>query len=87
MPTTILAINPGSTSTKIGVYEDHKELFTENIALSLEEIASFPRVMEQYQYRHDQIEAALKKRGFDMGRLSAGPRKIHSALYGQPAET
>ena len=87
MPTTILAINPGSTSTKIGVYEDYKELFTENIALSLEEIASFPRVMEQYQYRHDQIETALKKRGFALSRLTAVvgrgglTRPLESGIY------
>ena len=34
----LLIVNPGSTSTKIGVYEDEKELFVETLRHSTEEI-------------------------------------------------
>ena len=37
----LLIINPGSTSTKIGVYEDEKELFEETLRHSSEEIAKY----------------------------------------------
>ncbi|MEI3479260.1 MAG: hypothetical protein V8Q84_09375 [Bilophila sp.] len=41
----ILVINPGSTSTKIAVYEDEKPLFVENRAHDPGELA--PSVMDQ----------------------------------------
>ena len=37
----LLIINPGSTSTKIGVYEDEKELFEETLRHSTEEINKY----------------------------------------------
>ena len=70
MPHTVLVINPGSTSTKIGVFEDQKELFTENVAHSAEEIASFHSIASQYEFREKHIRDALEKRGFDIGKLS-----------------
>ena len=71
MPYVILVINPGSTSTKIGVFEDQKELFTEGISHSSEELAAFPTVASQYDFRRNRIEEILRKRGFDLSRLSA----------------
>ncbi len=66
----ILVINPGSTSTKIGVFEDLKELFTEGVAHSAEEIARFPSIAAQYEFREKHIREALNKRGFDIKTLS-----------------
>ena len=66
----VLVINPGSTSTKIGVFEDQKELFTENVAHSAEEIAAFPTIASQYEFREQHIRGALEKRGFDLSSLS-----------------
>ena len=37
----ILAINPGSTSTKIAVFEDTKEIMTQNIKHTTEELKDF----------------------------------------------
>jgi butyrate kinase len=71
MPFTLLVINPGSTSTKIGVFEDQKELFTEGINHSAEEIAAFPNIASQYGFREKHIREVLARRGFDMSRLSA----------------
>ncbi len=70
MPHTVLVINPGSTSTKIGVFEDMKELFTENVAHSAEEIAAFSTIASQYEFREKHIRDALHKRGFDLKKLS-----------------
>jgi butyrate kinase len=71
MAYTILVINPGSTSTKIGVFENQKELFTEGISHSAEELAPYPNVASQYEFRRTRILALLKARGFDLSSLSA----------------
>ncbi|MCX7024948.1 MAG: butyrate kinase [Spirochaetes bacterium] len=68
---TILVINPGSTSTKIGVFEGDRELFTENLAHSAEEIAAFHSIASQYEFREKHILDLLRKRDFDLKRLSA----------------
>ncbi len=70
MPHTVLVINPGSTSTKIGVFEDMKELFTESVAHSAEEIGAFPTIASQYEFREKHIRDALVRRGFELKRLS-----------------
>lgn len=66
MPYRILTINPGSTSTKIAVYEDEKELFSTTLRHSSEEIGRFPTVASQFQYRKDIISKELQKAGFDL---------------------
>ena len=70
MPYTVLVINPGSTSTKIAVFKDDKELFSENVAHSAEEIAAFPSIASQYAFREKHIRDNLTKRGFDLKQLS-----------------
>lgn len=47
----ILAINPGSTSTKIAVYERERALFEETIRHTPEELAPYEHVMQQYAFR------------------------------------
>jgi len=47
----ILVINPGSTSTKLAVYEDHQPLLLRNISHSSEELAQFEEVIDQFDYR------------------------------------
>lgn len=44
----ILAINPGSTSTKIAVYEGDKLMFEKTASHSTEALAPFETVIEQY---------------------------------------
>ncbi|MBU0936445.1 MAG: butyrate kinase [Spirochaetes bacterium] len=70
MPYTVLVINPGSTSTKIAVFENDKELFSENVAHSAEEIASFPSIASQYAFREKHLRDALARKGFDIKQLS-----------------
>ncbi|MBM6993349.1 MAG: butyrate kinase [Prevotella sp.] len=55
----ILVINPGSTSTKIAVYEDHHPVFTKGLHHSREELSQFAHVNDQYEFRRDLVTAAL----------------------------
>lgn len=70
MPQRILVINPGSTSTKIGLFVDGAESFTEGVAHSAEEIARYPSIADQLEFREKTIRACLEKRGFDIRSLS-----------------
>ena len=47
----ILTIDPGSTSTKIGVFDDEKMLFEENLHHSAEELAQFETIPQQEAFR------------------------------------
>ncbi|MCK9158906.1 MAG: butyrate kinase [Bacteroidaceae bacterium] len=59
----ILAINPGSTSTKIAVYEDENLIFLSNITHSIEELATFTEVSEQFDFRESLVMSELKSHG------------------------
>lgn len=56
---TILAINPGSTSTKISIYEDTKELLVKEVSHSLEMIAKYPKILDQKDFRALEIEKTI----------------------------
>lgn len=64
-----LIINPGSTSTKIGVFEDETLLFDETLRHSTEEIASYPSIFAQKDFRKDIILAFLMEKNFDINAL------------------
>jgi butyrate kinase len=57
----ILAINPGSTSTKIAVYENENRLFVTTFYHSPEALSHFPTILSQYDYRKELIIDELKK--------------------------
>ena len=65
----ILIINPGSTSTKIGVYEDEKELLEETLRHSTEEIAKYDTIYDQREFRKEVILNVLKEKNFDIKTL------------------
>ena len=44
----ILAVNPGSTSTKIAVFQDSEPIFLKNIPHSSEELSPFPELLGEY---------------------------------------
>lgn len=67
----ILAINPGSTSTKIAVYEDTQPILTLAISHSAEEIAAFPTIGNQFEWRKNLVLKSLREHGFDIRTLSA----------------
>lgn len=57
----ILAINPGSTSTKIAVYEDSTPLLATTIRHSLEKLSHFPRVIDQFEFRKNLVIETLRE--------------------------
>lgn len=57
----MLIINPGSTSTKISVYQDGKEIFETNLHHSETELASFNKITDQLDYRMNMILNGLKE--------------------------
>ncbi len=65
----ILAINPGSTSTKIAVYEDTTPIFVETIRHNVEELEIFPSITDQYNFRKDFIISAIKQNGISVDEL------------------
>jgi butyrate kinase len=67
----ILAINPGSTSTKISLYEDEKEIFTKKLEHPLNIIEKFDSVKNQLQMRKDIVVASLEENNVDIKKLSA----------------
>lgn len=58
--TRILVINPGSTSTKIAIYQQEKVIFLKTIKHTPEELRKFKRITDQYEYRKDVIYKELK---------------------------
>lgn len=69
MAYTILIINPGSTSTKIGVYEDENQIFEETLRHPTEEIAKYASIIDQKDFRKDVILDVLKEKNFDIKTL------------------
>lgn len=67
----ILAINPGSTSTKISLYEDEKEIFTEKLEHPLEVMEKFDRVEDQLHMREELILKILQEKNINVKELSA----------------
>jgi len=57
----VLAINPGSTSTKIAVYENDNSLFVKTLRHDAEEIAKFGGIIEQYEFRKNLVLNAMKE--------------------------
>ncbi len=51
----ILAINPGSTSTKIAVFQHEEPIFIKNIKHDVEELAKFEKITDQFQFRKEII--------------------------------
>lgn len=66
----VLCINPGSTSTKIAVFENNVLLLEETLRHSTEELAPFPRIGDQYSFRRQVITRFLADRGFDVTKLT-----------------
>lgn len=58
----ILVINPGSTSTKIGLYEDEKLIFTHSLDHGVDEIQGFKTINDQYNMRYKAILRVLEEK-------------------------
>lgn len=66
----LLIINPGSTSTKIGVYEDEKQILEETLRHTSEEIGQYETIYEQFAFRKNLILQVLKDKAFDINTLN-----------------
>jgi len=67
----ILVINPGSTSTKVGVYVNERSLFEKTLRHDTQTIASFDSIASQYEFRKQTILETLDKEGINLSKLSA----------------
>ena len=67
----ILTIDPGSTSTKIGVFDDEKMLFEENLHHSAEELAQFETIPQQETFRRRLVLKVLEEHHIPLESLSA----------------
>lgn len=56
----ILAINPGSTSTKLAVYDDENRVFATTLRHSVDELERFSRVIDQFDFRKNLIIDSLQ---------------------------
>ncbi|WMC93718.1 butyrate kinase [Kineothrix sp. MB12-C1] len=65
-----LIINPGSTSTKIGVFEDETLLFEETLRHSTEEISKYASIVDQKDFRKQIILDLMNEKNFDMKSLN-----------------
>ncbi|SEM88163.1 butyrate kinase [Mesobacillus persicus] len=67
----ILTINPGSTSTKIGVFSNEIPLFEKTIRHDTEMINTFDNIIEQYEFRKNTILETLDTEGINVSKLNA----------------
>lgn len=66
-----LVINPGSTSTKVAIFEGTNNLKQKNLMHSKEEISKFDRITDQYEYRERMILDWLGEEGISPSELVA----------------
>jgi len=67
----ILTINPGSTSTKVSIFEDTVEQEKTSIEHPAEEIKEFETIWEQLDYRQAEVEKFLAKHFPNDGNIDA----------------
>jgi butyrate kinase len=66
----ILAINPGSTSTKFSLFEEEKLVFEKNLRHSAEELKNFEKITDQFHFRRNLIMNELSERNIDLSRIA-----------------
>ncbi|MBU5674806.1 butyrate kinase [Alkaliphilus sp. MSJ-5] len=67
----ILTINPGSTSTKIAIFDNEKNVFEEVLRHSSEEIGKYETIFDQYEFRKNVILETLNEKGINLTKLAA----------------
>lgn len=70
-PWRVLVINPGSTSTKVGLFEGQSCVFSENVAHSADRLAEFHGISDQLGYRRDTILEMLADHGVGLASIDA----------------
>lgn len=67
----LLILNPGSTSTKLAVFDTGTPLFTESAVHTPEELAPFDCVADQYGFRRDVVLRCLERHNIPLESLTA----------------
>ena len=67
----VMAINPGSTSTKLGLYDNEKSIFKDTIRHDTKLLAKFSSIPEQKDFRRESIMESLEAAGLDFNSLDA----------------
>jgi butyrate kinase len=67
----IFAINPGSTSTKIGIFKNEDALIVDNISHTVDDLKSYKNIMDQYFFRKKVIFKTLNEKQYPINRLDA----------------
>ena len=67
----ILAINPGSTSTKFSLFEEDKLIFEKTLRHSTEDLAVFEKIPDQFNFRKNLIMNELEERKIDLSEIRA----------------
>lgn len=62
----VFAINPGSTSTKIALFEEDTCLFSQNVSHDAKELEKYENLSQQLPYRKDMIRKLLNESGIDL---------------------
>jgi len=66
-----LVINPGSTSTKIAVFQDENCMYSETLRHSMENIGKYERIIDQFDYRRKLVLDAIQKAGIELADLDS----------------
>lgn len=65
----ILVINPGSTSTKIAVFEDARPIFLKTLKHTTDELKAFDKIIDQLQFRKDLMLRELNSEQIDLSQI------------------
>ncbi|WP_147802856.1 butyrate kinase [Alkalicoccus halolimnae] len=67
----VLAINPGSTSTKIGIFDNKHEILIKTIRHDRTELADYKTIIDQHSFRKKAILTSLDQAGINLSKLAA----------------
>jgi butyrate kinase len=67
----ILVLNPGSTSTKIGVFDNERSIFEKTLRHDIEKLNNYPSIIDQYDFRKHAILETLDEEGINISKLNA----------------
>jgi len=57
----ILVINPGSTSTKVALYEDENQVYAKTLEYSTDELIKFKDINDQFDFRFNSVIGFLEE--------------------------
>ena len=83
----LLVVNPGSTSTKIGVFEDADPIFKKTLRHETETLKEFGSLANQYEFRKHLVEECMQEAGIKTEELDAVVgmggflKPVHSGTY------